>query len=527
MNNSQNNSPTEETPSSNAMNFLMDSSTCFPDNMFYNQGDQAAFLNLFNNMNNNALSQQQQTSASTQLSASSSNRQQQPQQQPQQQQKNSYPAPNQSAAQQQQQQQQQAAAVNAAFLAQVSAAAVAASAAENAKRSSARNSQTHTQQQQQQQQQLPQIQPSSAVPNNLPMFTHSAAAAAMMMNNMIPSAAVQGYQQQILNSQRPVAISGANIASAPGTNNSNALNNNQVLPRNASNNINTRNRNASGSLPNNAISGTENMTGEEKRRFERNQREQQRSFKISQQIKELRNVLQESNIPFKPNKYSILHSVVDYIKELQTRAIYLDQEHQNLLNTISATNELVNSGNSGEKFGRHLNQNEDESGNGSRNNFCLGNDSELLFVKGLDYKSVFSQCSSALCVASLDGRLLDCNAQFEKISGYEKEELQDKTLFNFLTNPAMEALFVEMGQLLQDNTSQENQGDKGKTSSDEKKQEESPSSSALFWRGQVQRRKTSQNNETSKDDDSDLYMNITLAKSRDGRPQYLNCALTC
>merc|ERR1712166_1027569 len=79
----------------------------------------------------------------------------------------------------------------------------------------------------------------------------------------------------------------------------------------------------------------------EKRRYERNLREQQRSSKISTQIKELREVLSECNVPFKPNKYSILLKVVEYIKQLQSRAIILDAEHQKLITTVRQTNEMI------------------------------------------------------------------------------------------------------------------------------------------------------------------------------------------
>ena len=65
----------------------------------------------------------------------------------------------------------------------------------------------------------------------------------------------------------------------------------------------------------------ESMPPAERRRHERNLREQQRSYRISQQIKELREVLTESSVPFKPNKYSILLSVVDYIKQLKKKLI--------------------------------------------------------------------------------------------------------------------------------------------------------------------------------------------------------------
>jgi len=283
----------------------------------------------------------------------------------------------------------------------------------------------------------------------------------------------------------------------------------------------------------NLKSAAQSMQPEEKRRYDRNLREQQRSYKISQQIKNLRNVLQESNIPFKPNKYSILLSVVEYIKELQTRAVYLDQEHQKLLNTISQTNELVN--NSG---GVDLN-----SGDGA----TIGNDSELLFVKGLDYKAIFQQCSSALCIAALDGRMLECNTQFEEVSGYDRDELLNQTVFNLLSSPGMEELFEELSKFLKQEEPTKSPTSSPTSTQQQKQQESEDVSTTLtgasgncdensqlkaFWSGQVHRKRkqdkisTDEAEPKCKSDEDDLFMNITLAKSKDGRPQFLNCALT-
>ena len=327
-------------------------------------------------------------------------------------------------------------------------------------------------QQQQQQQQLQQIRSNSG---SMPPPIFPNPAASVMLMNLPPG--IQGFHQQVLqNSQQGTSVNGMNEEE-----------------------------------PVQDDTVTKNMTSEEKRRYERNLREQQRSYKISQQIKELRIVLQESNIPFKPNKYSILLSVVDYIKELQTRAVYLDQEHQKLLNTLSQTSDLVNNGS-------NIHGDKGQNSGEAALDTCgrIGNDSELLFVKGLDYKNIFLQCSNALCVASLDGRLLDCNSQFEKVSGYDKEELKQQSLYSFLTSSAMEDLFVEMGKLVEEKQSED------KTNAPDSNYNKQRL--RAFWCGQVHRKDNDK--ESTHTPDGDLYMNITLTRSRDGRPQFLNCALT-
>jgi PAS domain S-box-containing protein len=180
------------------------------------------------------------------------------------------------------------------------------------------------------------------------------------------------------------------------------------------------------------------MTPAQRRRHERNLREQQRSYRISQQIKGLREVLTESNIPFKPNKFSILVSIVDYTKQLQSRAIMLDSEYQKLAKTIRETNELVTSG-----------QNMSEPSDSDFPHSDKGDGgSDLLLVQGLDYSSVFENCPFAIGVAALDGRVISCNATFQSLIGASKREMLQQSLFMFIRNH--QELFEAMASLLKE-----------------------------------------------------------------------------
>lgn len=178
------------------------------------------------------------------------------------------------------------------------------------------------------------------------------------------------------------------------------------------------------------------MTPAERRRQERNLREQQRSYLISQQIKKLRDVLTESNVPFKPNKFSILVSVVDYIKSLQARSIMLDSEHQKLLDTIKGTNEMVNSGTVPEASEKDSIEAESSKAT-----------SELLMVQGLDYKAVFEHCPFAIGVASLDGRILACNYAFESLLALDSApDNANQSFFVYIRNH--QDVFDAMADLL-------------------------------------------------------------------------------
>jgi hypothetical protein len=104
-------------------------------------------------------------------------------------------------------------------------------------------------------------------------------------------------------------------------------------------------------------------------------------------------------------------------------------------------------------------------------------DENAVFVQGLDYKSVFKRCGVALAVASVDGRFMDCNEEFEQLSGYSRNELlpakelsmtelgpdvapsssttsspehppRNLSLFNLLTHEDMEQVFTAMSGML-------------------------------------------------------------------------------
>lgn len=183
------------------------------------------------------------------------------------------------------------------------------------------------------------------------------------------------------------------------------------------------------------------MTPEDRRRYERNLREQQRSQKINQQINELRKVLQESQVPFRQNKYSILTSVVDYITQLQQRSSLLANEHLKLVNTIRQTSEIVNSG-----FAHTSSTDELPD---------VGNDTEILYVQGLDYRAVFEQCSFPVAVAALDGRFLSWNPKFLSVTGRSNEELERSTLFGLLDRQNRDQIFRALGSLLRKTCSEE------------------------------------------------------------------------
>jgi PAS domain-containing protein len=268
---------------------------------------------------------------------------------------------------------------------------------------------------------------------------------------------------------------------------------------------------------------TSNMTPAEKRRHERNLREQQRSYRISQQIKELREVLTESNVPFKPNKYSILMSVVDYIKQLQSRAIMLDTEHQKLITTIRETNELASSGATPSSGAEEPDATNNTSG------ADYGSDNKMLFVQGLDYRSLFEQCPAALGIAALDGRILECNSEFNMLLRFKRDELLKQSLFNLVRNH--QDIFRAMAQMLKCAEEPLSIGD---TSAQAAKNR--------HWSGPIVSKRDKQvctkrntlwphcfarcNAKLFFLPIFQLSINITLTVAEDGSPKFFSCALT-
>jgi hypothetical protein len=210
-----------------------------------------------------------------------------------------------------------------------------------------------------------------------------------------------------------------------------------------------------------------------KRRIDRNHREQIRSQKITEQIGCLKALLSAANVHFKPDKHSTLITVTDYIMKLQARSQLLDLEHKKLIDTIAKTNEIVNA--------PHYRDTEIGETIMSNDLLCDGPTGSVLeadhamFIRDLDYKNVFRQCTMPLAVASIDGRLIDCNIEFELLTGYDRQELifcdynQSKTdsvnsyggilqgsvtpsknlsLFNLLCRDDMEQVFLAMSLML-------------------------------------------------------------------------------
>lgn len=166
---------------------------------------------------------------------------------------------------------------------------------------------------------------------------------------------------------------------------------------------------------------SEDESDRKKRRSQRNLREQERSHQITARINELRNLLAEAGVHFKPDRYSTLVGVVNYIKILQGRTKTLDEEHRRLIDTISGANRLANGG--GTTTVQSHNKVLGESATQSSSSDSNTDEEFLIFLQGIDYKFIFKSCGVALAITSVDGRFVDCNEEFLRVTEYSREEL--------------------------------------------------------------------------------------------------------
>jgi len=157
-----------------------------------------------------------------------------------------------------------------------------------------------------------------------------------------------------------------------------------------------------------------------RRREDRNAREQQRSQKITEQIEHLRDVLVSANVQFKPDKYSTLVTAAEYIQRLQERSAMLDIEHKKLVDTISRTNELAN-----DQYMSTSTTGANPPGTTTLEGTTCGSSDQkdAFYLSSIDYKSIFEKCGVPLAVLSIDGRFLECNAMFERLTGCTRDEL--------------------------------------------------------------------------------------------------------
>jgi len=199
------------------------------------------------------------------------------------------------------------------------------------------------------------------------------------------------------------------------------------------------------------------MTEERKKRL-RNEREQRRAHLITDQIDSLKGVLENSNFPLRStSKFDILAACDEYIQHLRQRKNCLDQEHKlggGGGGGGGSANGSVRSGGSGGGGG----------GQSSSSVSSASEDGESMSSRGggrgmtaaaaaqrnivLDFSEIFRSSHVPMAVVSIDGRILQCNDEFSRVTGYTNDRLTGVTLFGLAAPECLEELFKSIARLL-------------------------------------------------------------------------------
>jgi Helix-loop-helix DNA-binding domain len=245
----------------------------------------------------------------------------------------------------------------------------------------------------------------------------------------------------------------------------------------------------------------------QRQRQERNRREQLRAQRLCEQIEALRDLLVASNIYCSPNKHAILSHVVQYIAQLQSRALTIDAEQQRLQATIRSTTDLLQGGGGGSGMadadttslssndsGDDDDSDDDDDDDGTANTelpesypLCAN---EVVPSEAVVYEDVVSFCPFPIGIVALDGRIVTSNGEFERLFNpqYPRASfLANQSLFAHVRNHG--EVFHAMERLLRLSLPSELVASHTKASV----HSQPPNQQQLYWSGSLQ---TMSNNET-------------------------------
>lgn len=210
------------------------------------------------------------------------------------------------------------------------------------------------------------------------------------------------------------------------------------------------------------------------KREERNAREKERSFRISRQINELRNLLSTGGVIVpKGTKSSVLTEAANYIRMLQQHQYRseidrhqlvqqiqmigggaLGQQAATAVRHVAAQNGVWSLGNFGGMPPKsammyhqpNMNQStgdENSSQQESQDGSILSNR-----IDEPDYRYVFNSCTVGMAIASMGGAFIDCNKLFSELSNYTKQEICSMTIFNLTARDDLQHAFDLISQML-------------------------------------------------------------------------------
>uniref|UniRef100_A0A7S4JQB3 BHLH domain-containing protein n=1 Tax=Odontella aurita TaxID=265563 RepID=A0A7S4JQB3_9STRA len=231
---------------------------------------------------------------------------------------------------------------------------------------------------------------------------------------------------------------------------------------------------------------------EESKREERNAREKERSFRISKQINELRNLLSSGGVIVpKGTKSAVLTEAANYIRMLQQHQYKSEIDRHQLVQQmqiigngalgpqaatavrhVAAQNGVWSLGNFGGVPPRSAMTYYQQGAYGSPGPATASMDGsqpqqtpspmpqpqpqqetkpDPQLVSKIDdheYRYVFNSCSVGMAIASMGGAFIDCNSLFCQLSQYSKQEVCAMTIFNLTSRQDLQHAFDLISKMI-------------------------------------------------------------------------------
>lgn len=224
------------------------------------------------------------------------------------------------------------------------------------------------------------------------------------------------------------------------------------------------------------------------KREERNAREKERSYRITSQINELRNLLSSGGVIVpKGTKNAVLTEAANYIRVLQQQQYkseihrqqliqqmqmigggQLGQQAASAIRHVAAQNGVWSLGNFGGVPPRSAissaisstsdgvpntvgqTTNVSNASSDQSNTGCSSHDTNLLLkdIEEHDYRFVFNSCAVGMAIASMGGAFIDCNQLFVELSEYSKQEVCGLTIFNLTAREDLQNAFDLISQMI-------------------------------------------------------------------------------
>lgn len=215
---------------------------------------------------------------------------------------------------------------------------------------------------------------------------------------------------------------------------------------------------------------------QQKRRLERNAREQRRSKRITDQIEQLRGLLQSAGRSVKANKASVLAETADYIQDLQKENSVMqsgsgcigllssdDSSHPgSRSSSSSASTSVTQSASEGDLQSSAFTKRSE--GNEMRNGSILdawttrgllgavgkssGTQAKRRVLTSHCYRLAFNDSGVPMAIATMDGCFVDCNKSFLRTTSYTMDELMKLTIFNLTAPSDLQQTFSKVSQMI-------------------------------------------------------------------------------